>query len=147
MNGDFYYRVQILENRPRAAVHNNNLPPLLFLTCVVQTFPVDGGIVDVLVLNESVWTSQQIKYLNGAVYVCCIAGDDQRFQSRFRTDRLSAFVNDEMWRDFFSGDAEETRALRMHTKGRIVVNEATPVAVRDRCHRPMRSDSSSVDDE
>ena len=64
------YRVQILENRPRA-VRENGLPPLLFLTGVVQTFPVDGGFVDVLVLNESVWASHQIKYLNDAVNVYC----------------------------------------------------------------------------
>ena len=79
------YRVRILEHRPRA-VCNNCLPPLLFLTGVVQTFPVDGGFVDVLVLNESVWVGHQIKYLNGAVNVYCFDGDDQRFQSRFRTD-------------------------------------------------------------
>ena len=116
------YRVQILENRPRA-IRNNGLPPLLFLTGVVQTFPVDGGFVDVLVLNESVWVSHQIKYLNGAVNVYCFDGDDQRFEIRFRTDRLVQSVKDEMRRDFLIGDTQESRALRMHSKDRIFIHE------------------------
>ena len=89
--------------------------------------------MDVLVLNEKVWASHQIKFLKGAADIYCFTGDDtasQRFQGRFHTDRLIPSVKDEMWRDFMSGAAVESRALRMHTKGRIPLHEAIVAKLR-----------------
>ena len=101
------YRVQILEKRQRE-VPNNDLPPLLFLTGILKTFPLftlDGSFVDVLVLNEKVWASHQIKFLKGAADIYCFTGDATTSQT---TDPVCESRNVERFHEWCCCGVEST---------------------------------------